>query len=98
MATEKQENNIVVMKAAKFYNSITEMTLVATCVGITIDKWDAFMDGTKKASYKEVHKLIKKLCPDMVGLTWRNPYKYQYKRKDKLIVVVHSAIEYFFEV
>lgn len=84
--------------AKQFYNSVNNLVCVATCTSSTIEQWDAFMDGTKKASYKEVHKLIKEHCPDLVWLTWRNPYKYQYKRKEGLIVLVHSAIEYFFQI
>jgi hypothetical protein len=55
------------------------------------------MNGTKKASYREIHKLIKNLRPDFNWLTYKNPYKCQYRKKDGLIVVVHSAIEYFFQ-
>lgn len=86
------------MKSKQFYNSIKGMECIDTCVSSTIPEWDAFMLGTKKASYKEVHKLIKKFCPDFIWITYKNPYKYQYRKKDKLIVLVHSAIEYFFEI
>ena len=84
--------------AKQFYNSVNKLECVATCTSSNIDECNAFMDGTKKASYREIHKLIKKYCPEYDWLTWRNPYKYKYKRKDGLIVVVHSAIEYFFKI
>jgi len=84
--------------AEEFYNSVTDMYLVNTCISTSIPEWEGLMEGTKKASYRKIHKLIKQFCPDMVDLTWNNPYKYQYRRKENLIVVVHSAIEYFFEV
>jgi hypothetical protein len=85
------------MKAKQFYNSIHGLECVATCVSCSIPEWDAFMNGTKKASYREIHKLIKNLRPDFNWLTYKNPYKCQYRKKDGLIVVVHSAIEYFFQ-
>ena len=85
-------------KAKQFYTSINGLDCIATCVSSTIPEWETFMQGTKKASYKEIHKLIKKHCDAFTWLTWNNPYKYQYKRKEGLIVVVHSAIEYFFQI
>ena len=85
-------------KAKDFYDSITSMELIGTCIDINITQWNNYMSGTKKASYKECFKLIKRLAPEYDLLTWRNPYKYKCVRKKGLIVVVHSAIEYFFIV
>ena len=86
------------IKADDFYGSITSIELVDTCTSINVDEWNSYMDGTKKASYRECFKLIKRLAPEHNWLTWKNPYKYQCVRKEGLIVIVHSAIEYFFKV
>lgn len=82
----------------QFYNSIRSLTLLDTCVSCNINQWNEYMSETKKASYKEIHSLINRLCPEYKDLTLMNPYKYQYKRKEGLIVLVHSAIEYFFKI
>jgi len=85
-------------RAEKFYNSISGLILVSTCVNSSISEWENYMEGTKKASYRKIHSIIRKCNPEWIELTINNPYKHNYKRKDGLIVVVHSAVEYFFQI
>ena len=58
------------------------------------------MSGTTKADKRKVHNLLKKFgiwhfYTDL-NLNLYNPYNY-YKSK-KYIIIIHSAIEYFFEI
>lgn len=74
------------------------MQLVATCVGITPEQWDKYMEGSTKANYQKIHALIHKNFPEYNWITVNNPYCRQYRKKDNMLILVHSAIEYFFEI
>lgn len=86
------------MKANNFYKSIKSMQLVATCVEITPKRWEKYMEGSTKANYQKIHALIHKNFPEYNWITENNPYKYYYRKKSNMIILVHSAIEYFFVI
>lgn len=86
------------MKKDNFYSNICGLCLEHTCTTISSTESDRLMKGAKKANYTVIHKLIKKLAPEYVWLTEKNPYKYQYSKTKTHLIVVHSAIEYFFRI
>lgn len=86
------------MKKDNFYSNIYGLQLEHTCVNISSTEWDKLMKGAKKANYTKIHRLIKKLAPEYTWLTEKNPYKYQYSKTKTHLIVVHSAIEYFFRI
>lgn len=82
------------MKAKDFYNYVKKrgVVLECNCSNITQDKFDDLMKGAKRANKKFVNKI---LCNyfDKLNL---NPYPC-YRTKTH-IILVHSAIEYFFKI
>lgn len=86
------------MKTPKHINSLTP---IATCVGISIDEWDKYMEGTTKANGALIRKHIKEHLPELyesLGLNFYNPYECKCVKKKGLFVYVHSMIEYFLVV
>ena len=89
------------MKAKQFYNSINEMQLISTCESSTYYECEEYMKNSVKANANIVEKLIKKFMPDLweeLSLNYYNPFRYQCRRKNGLIIYCHSAIEYFIQV
>ena len=77
---------------------IKSLKFIATCVGITQKQWDSYMENTTKASGSKIRSLIKKHLPDLyhqLGLEFYNPYETQSRKKNGLLIYVHSSIEYF---
>jgi hypothetical protein len=69
------------------------------CVDCTSAEWERLMQGAKRACKRKVNALVKKFYPDMyreLALNLYNPYEY-FRTKTHLILV-HSAIEYFFRI
>lgn len=78
------------------YNSITTISLEATCVDLTDEKWELKMKGARKANKKAIDRLVKKLLPELhysLALDFYNPYNYL--RTETHLILVHSGIEYF---
>jgi len=78
------------------YNNINNLSLECTCTDISIDKWNELMHGTRRASKRQVNRLVRKFLPELyeaLALWCYNPYSYY--RTDKHLILVHSAIEYF---
>ena len=68
------------------------------CTQVTIDKWNALMKGSKKASYKRLVSRIKKELPSLymeLALQFPNPYADQCRQTKTHYILVHSAIEFF---
>ena len=66
------------------------------CTSITLDEWEALMNGAKIANKRHINQLVKTQLPGLyerLGLEFPNPYRY-YKTKTHYILC-HSAIEYF---
>ena len=74
------------------------MQLVATCVETTQSQWEKYMEGSTQANYTKIHSIIHKNFPEYNWITERNPYCKHYRKKDNMLILVHSAIEYFFEI
>ena len=76
-----------------------QIQYLGCCSNIEIKEWESLMEGTKKANGRVIRDLIKKQHPefdDVLCFNYRNPYIYQCRKKEGLLVYVHSAIEYFF--
>jgi hypothetical protein len=79
------------------YDRITNIGLEYTCVGISARKHEELMKGAVRANKRRIDRLVKKFYPELydeLSLRLRNPYDYY--RTDKHLILVHSAIEYFF--
>ena len=77
---------------------VRSLKLIATCVGIGQRKWDSLMENTTKASGSIIRSLIKLHLPDLyfeLGLEFYNPDESQSRKKNGLLIYVHSSIEYF---
>ena len=85
-------------KADKFYNSICTLTLIADCTEISSGKWEQYMKGSTKANYQKIHVLIHKKFPEYNWITKNNPYQTYYRKTSNMLILVHSAIEYFFKI
>lgn len=82
------------MKAIDFYNKafLNGVCFECSCADISEHKWNTLMENAKRGNKKIINKIVKNIFPD-----WdlsKNPY--QYYRTATHIIVVHSAIEYFF--
>ncbi len=78
---------------------VRSIELQASCVGITQREWDSFMKGTTKANGNVILGLLKKHLPELdddLMFGFYNPYIEQCRKKEGLLVYVHSGIEYFF--
>ena len=76
--------------------TVTRLELEATCVGISMDRWEELMKGCVRANKRVVNRLVKKHLPDLhhsLALEFCNPYNYY--RTDTHLILVHSMIEYF---
>lgn len=74
------------------------MYLEATCTSISLPEWERLMHGARKASYKNLLRIIKRDIPDLfrdLALEFPNPYAPQCKQTATHYILVHSAIEYF---
>ena len=74
------------------------MYLEATCTSISLPEWERLMYGARKASYKNLLRIIKRDIPDLfhdLALEFPNPYAHQCKQTATHYILVHSAIEYF---
>lgn len=77
---------------------IKTLDLIADCTSIGLNKWNALMEGTTKASGETIRKHIRDHAPDLyatLALEYPNPYEQQSRKKEGLFVYVHSGIEYF---
>jgi hypothetical protein len=91
------------MKASIIYKRAEQkgITYFANCTGISIKKHEELMLNSTKANGKKIRKLIKKKCPDLaysLALDYPNPYEHQSRKKDGLLIYVHSGIEYFLKI
>ena len=80
------------------YNSLS-IQYETNCTEISSTKWDSLMKGAVKADVRKVNKLVKEQEPEIyrqLCLEYYNPYNYF--RTKKHLVLVHSAIEYFFRI
>lgn len=78
--------------------NINSLILVNTCVEISINKWNNYMEGTTKASGSIIKKHIKRYLPELyesLALNFYNPYEHLSVKKEGLFVYVHSGVEYF---
>ena len=74
------------------------MYLECTCETISLSKWELLMQGAKKASYKNLVRLIKKEIPELyssLSLDLYNPWENDCQQTKTHYILVHSAIEYF---
>ena len=74
------------------------MYLECTCETISLSKWERLMQGARKASYKNLVRLIKKEIPELyssLSLDLYNPWENDCKQTKTHYILVHSAIEYF---
>lgn len=77
---------------------VQSLDLIATCVDINQRQWDEYMENTVKANGLYIRKLIKKHLPELYDnlcLQFRNPFEHQSKKKNGLLIYVHSGVEYF---
>lgn len=84
------------MRASSFYNKIltSGVSFECSCENISIHQWNSLMNEAKRANKKIINKVVKDFFKD-----WdlnKNPYNY-YRTKTH-IIVIHSAIEYFFSI
>jgi len=83
------------------YKNINILEFETSCVDCDIDKWDELMKGHKRANKKEIEKLLKIHYNDMYiefGFDIKCSYNpYNYYKTETHIILVHSAIEYFFK-
>jgi hypothetical protein len=91
------------MSAKKIYNQATQKGIYfyTDCTSINITKHEKLMSNSTKANGKKIRKLIKENCPDLaesLGLNFPNPYEHKSRKKEGLLIYVHSAIEYFFKI
>jgi len=84
------------MLAKEFYGNVSSMRLLTTCGSSSAENNERMYNKTVKADWRKVRKLLRKHCPEYLWLMWRNPYRFHTVRKEKMIIVVHSAIDYFF--
>lgn len=82
--------------AKQFYNSVNKLECVATCTSSNIDECNAFMDGTKSFLQRYINWL-KSIALNTIGWLGEIHININTNVKDGL-VVVHSAIEYFFKI
>ena len=74
------------------------MYLEYTCETISLSKWERLMQGARKASYKNLVRLIKKEIPELyssLSLDLYNPWENDCQQTKTHYILVHSAIEYF---
>ncbi len=74
------------------------MYLDCTCENISQRKWNSLMAGARKASYKNLVRLIKKKMPELynsLSLDLYNPWENDCQQTKTHYILVHSAIEYF---
>ena len=74
------------------------MYLECTCETISLSKWERLMQGARKASYKNLVRLIKKEIPELyssLSLDLYNPWENDCQQTKTHYILVHSAIEYF---
>ena len=79
---------------------IESLRLVSTCIGLSLEEHDAYMEDTTKAEGSVIRQHIKEHLPDLYEhllLKYSNPYEEQSVKKDGLFVYVHLSIEYFLE-
>lgn len=79
------------------YN-IKTLCLQDTCQGISMNKFNKYMENSVKANGLKIRKLIKLHLPDLfkeLSLEFYNPYECQSKRTKTHFIYVHSSIEYF---
>ena len=75
------------------------MYLQCDCTQVTLDKWHELMKGARKCSYKKLVRKIKNEMPNVyesLGLNFPNPWDSDCKQTRTHYILVHSAIEYFF--
>ena len=85
------------MRAKQFYNSINQLELECTCVGIGMDKWEQLMENAKQANTRIVERLVKQSgYIDENYFIGYNPHIHY--RTETHIIWVHSAIEHFFKI
>lgn len=91
------------MRAQEIYTQADQngISYYANCTCITIQQHEKLMANSTKANGKKIRQLIKKNCPDLaeeIALNFYNPYEWQSRKKDGLLIYVHSGIEYFFKI
>lgn len=87
------------LSANAFYSTVSSVRLVATCENCTPELWEEFYSGTTKADSALCKKIFKQFSEeDYMWLFDKNPHLGHSRRKDDMIIIVHSAIEYFFKV
>jgi hypothetical protein len=91
------------MSAIKIYNQAEQkgISYYANCTSINIKEHEKLMSNSTKANGKKIRQLIKKNCPeltDQLTLNFPNPYEHQSRKKEGMLIYVHSAIEYFFKI
>lgn len=91
------------MSALKIYNQAERngIYFYADCTSITITQHEKFMENSTKANGKKIRQLIKNNCPDLyenLGLDFPNPYEHKSRKKDGMLIYVHSSIEYFLKI
>ena len=72
------------------------MYLECTCETISLSKWERLMQGARKASYKNLVRLIKKEIPELyssLSLDLYNPWENDCQQTKTHYILVHSAIE-----
>lgn len=76
------------------------MNYICNCSEVNIEEWKRMMKGKIKCSYSRLVNKIKRENPDIyneLGLKYSNPWAEQCGVTPKYYILVHSAIEYFFE-
>lgn len=75
---------------------ISSLSLECDCTSITVNQWEKLMEGATRANKRLIDKHVLDYYPEQFDiLRFYNPYNY-FKTNTHLIVV-HSAIEYFFK-
>ena len=78
----------------------TNIRYYSNCTVLTENEVSSILQKSKKASYKRLVNKIKKTYPDIykeLDLNLYNPYHENTAQTNKYYILVHSAVEYFFE-
>ncbi|MCP4016524.1 MAG: hypothetical protein GY735_10440 [Delftia sp.] len=77
------------------------LSIENTCSSCSIDDFNEYMKGAKKANGSKIRRLIKKHLPGLYNqlcLDFKNPYESQSQKTKTHFIYVHSAIEYFIKI
>lgn len=83
------------------YDNIVGIEFYSTCTSTSLEDWESIMSGCRRGNRRKLKRLFKRFYPEESLIeelfAENNPYREVYI-SEKYAVLVHSGIEYFFEL